>query len=137
MIEVLAAVFLISLVAGVVAVRLGSTQDRSVLRATEAALKNLDLRARTLARSEGPLSLAVSRDGNTIVLSTIQGKETLRKMDLASDYRVQLMSPGRIAAITFDQAGRSRDYEVVLSTRQQVSRWQVFGATGWISAEEL
>jgi prepilin-type N-terminal cleavage/methylation domain-containing protein len=128
LIELLAVVVILSMVAGVATVGLSATSDAAGLRAALAGWQDLDARARISARSGGPVTLALDQEQNALVLR--RGAEHLAEFQLPQGVTVHVESSGRPDRIEIDRHGRSIDYEVAITLGERVTRVSVRGLTG-------
>ena len=132
LLEVLAVVVLLSMVAGTLTVHVGSVSDSARFRAAEARLVDFDARARIFARSEGPVLLAVGEGGRELTLHQARTGAPLLRVDLNERASVALKVEPRQSWVLIDRLGRSVDYELELTTGERTSRWRVAGGSGWI-----
>ena len=132
LIEVLAVVLLLSMVAGMLTVHVGRVSDSARFRAAGARLVDFDARARLFARSEGPVLLAVGDGGQELTLSQAQTGEPLLRVDLHEGTSVALKVEPRQSWVLIDRLGRNVDYELELTRGERMSRWRIAGASGWI-----
>jgi prepilin-type N-terminal cleavage/methylation domain-containing protein len=142
LIEMLAVIALVSMIAAVSAVGLGASNEQARLRSTVAHWQNLDGEARLFARtSRGAVNMVVTEDRTQVLLKSLAGIE-LASIDLPGNLQGQILCDGqpvlRSGCVRFDAFGRSLDYRIqVESEGELVAGWSVAGLTGWIiEAEE-
>ena len=116
LLEVLAVVVLLSMVAGTLTVHVGSVSDSARFRAAEARLTDFDARARLFARTEGPVLLTVGDGGHTVTLSQAKTGAALLRVDLGEGTSVALEVEPRQSWVLIDRLGRSLDYELELTS---------------------
>lgn len=137
LLELLAVVALLGLVAGVGLTSLARSDQWSRLRAVEDTWCNLDALARLLARGGADsVTIRVDRSANTIDLRDGAG-ETVSRRTIPNGVVVEILvdgSTGPTDTLYLDGRGCSPDYHVTVrfvdgnSTRQ----CRVAGLTGWI-----
>ena len=133
LIEVLAVIVIVSMVAGVATVGLAATNDSARLRGAAAQWRDLDARARLLGRSLRPVVMSVGDQGNAVTLHSVESNELLTAVVLPDGVWGRLRVDPRTQSIVFDRLGRSVDYDVEVRTDQQVIHWRVWGLTGLIT----
>jgi len=139
LIEVLAVIVLLALVAGALTVRLGAVSEASAFRATRASLRDLDARARLFARSTGAVVMRVEDEGRRVVLRRGSGAE-LAAVECPQGVTVAFVTQPPAApatAVTFDRLDRAPDYGLELARAGRSDRWWVCGETGWTDAESV
>lgn len=133
LIETLAVVCLLAMLAGVV---LGGLRgQRHVTRARDArrTLATADQAARHAARSGQRVELCVS--GSSVVVRAADTHELRATFDLDARTQVQFLHAAgmdMLGLVSFDARGRSPDYEVVIREGEQEQRVSVSGTTGWM-----
>ncbi len=132
LLEVLAVVVLLSMVAGTLTVHVGSVSDSARFRAAGARILDFDASARLFARSEGPVLLAVGVEGRGLTLSQVHTGEPLLRLDLGESASVVLAVEPRQSWVLIDRLGRSVDYEIKLTSGERSSHWKIAGVSGWI-----
>ena len=132
LVELLGVIVIVSLAMSVVSVRLGAGSDHARLGEAAARWRDLDARARLLARGEGPVLMLIDERAGSITLRRAGSGEHLAGFLLPRGVvaRVEAREP-----ITFDRLGRSPDYVAVLTSEAGERRWRVFGLTGWTTEE--
>lgn len=135
LIELLAVVVILSMVAGVATVGLAGTSDAAQMQAAVAGWKDLDARARITARSLGPVTLAIDAEGTRLVVRASGGgggggSERLAEYQFPRGATGHMEGEGPIDRIEFDRQGRSIDYEVAVALADRVERFSVRGLTG-------
>ena len=136
LIELLAVIVIVSLVAGVATMGLAATSDAARLHAAAAQWRDLDAKARLFSRSLGPVEISLGDDGEEIQLHRLQSEELLSKLSLPPGMTGRIHAPGAPPSIVVDRLGRSIDYEVELRSQERVVAWQVCGLTGLITEAE-
>ena len=134
LIETLAIVVLLAMVASIGAVGLSGTNDIARVREALAVIEATDADARTIARSQGHAMVSLSRDRSTIVIES--GDDRILIRPLPKRVRAHLVaaeSDQPIHTIRFDPAGRTRDYTVILELGGQRSSIRIAGLTGWVT----
>lgn len=138
LIEMLAVVVLLSLVAALGSVGLVSGNEQAQLRASLAAWQDLDATARLLAQTNGPIQMVLNE--GTIAISSTHVGEGFSSVVLPDGYTGHLVVGNHETnAITFDARGHSEDYRVEirrLATELPGSGWEVCGLTGWVVHRE-
>ncbi len=135
LLETLATVVLISIVAGSLAVGFSVVSESSNRFSKVSLLRQLDVRARVFAQLSGPLVLQLTANGTVVSLRDQKSRRPLRTLELEPG-RLQLFAPNPVREIVFDQTGLSPDYTVVLEDNGNVTSWAVSGTSGWHSSEE-
>ena len=133
LIELLAVIVIVSLVAGLATVGLASTSKNARLHATAAEWRDLDTRARLFGRSLGPVMMSLDNDRHQIALRVIESNELLSTLDLPGRVTARLHTQPPTESIVFDRLGRSVDYESELHTAQRTIRWRICGLSGLIT----
>ena len=133
LIEVLAVIVIVSMVAGIATVGLAAASDSAQLRAAAAQWRDLDARARLFSRSLGPVVMSVDDQSNAVTLHSVGSIERLTAVVLPDGVWGRLRVDPPAQSIVFDRLGRSVDYDVEVRTAQRVIRWRVFGLTGLIT----
>ena len=133
LIEVLAVIVIISMVAGVAAFGLAAASDSARLRAAAAQWRDLDARARLFSRSLGPVVMSLDNQSNAVTLHSVESNERLTAVGLPDGVWGRLRVDPPAQSIVFDRLGRSVDYDVEVRTAQRVIHWRVFGLTGLIT----
>lgn len=133
LIEVLAVIVIVSMVAGVATVGLAAASDSARLRAAAAQWRDLDARARLFSRSLGPVVMSVGYQRNAVTLHSVGSNERLTAVVLPDGVWGQLRVDPPTQSIVFDRLGRSMDYDVEVRTAQRVIHWRVWGLTGLIT----
>ena len=135
LVETLAAAALLGLVASVVALGLAGAGDKARLGEAVTMVRDLDQRARELARSGGPVALGLDGELRRMTITGVERRGSiLAERWLPSAVDVTLREPGGSAvnSITFDRLGRSRDYTVQLAASGNDLVLSVSGLTGWM-----
>jgi hypothetical protein len=114
--EVVSVVVILALVAGLAAVGLASSHERSRLGEAVTRLRDLDARARLLAGNVGPIVLDVTDES----------------VDVPAAMTVHVATGGASDLIVFDRMGRSPDYTVTVRASARVKSWETLGISGQI-----
>jgi prepilin-type N-terminal cleavage/methylation domain-containing protein len=131
LIELLAVIAILSLVAGVATVGLASSGAAASLHAAESGWKELDARARLLARAEGAMVMSIDDDARVVRLHVAATGERVGVVPLGA-LEAALETAGADDAVRFDGLGRSVDYHARLTGAERGRRWRVAGLTGAI-----
>ncbi len=130
LIELLAVITLITMVAGIALAGLSSGSDNARLRAMAAELGGFDAHARRVAERHGAVAIErvdsrrfrlVGCDGTVASLLLRHGAEATLMVDNAPATR-----------ITVDAIGRSPDYDLLIQLNDLEQRITIAGLTGWI-----
>ncbi len=132
LIELLAVIVIVSLVAGIATVGLASASQIAQLHAAAADWRDLDGRARLFGRSLGPVVMSLNSERNAVMLHAPDSKELLSVVTLPDGTAGQIETRTPNKMIAFDRLGRSVDYDVELRSGERVIRWRVYGLTGLI-----
>ncbi len=132
LIELLAVIVIVSLVAGIATVGLASASESAQLHATAAECRDLDGRARLFSRSLGQVVMSLNSERNSVMLHVTDSKELLSEVTLPDGASGQIHVGTPNKTIAFDRLGRSVDYEVQLQAGEHLIRWRVYGLTGLI-----
>jgi Tfp pilus assembly protein FimT len=130
--EVVSVVVILALVAGLAAVGLASSHERSRLGEAVTRLRDLDARARLLAGNVGPIVLDVTDDHQTVWLHALETDELLGSVDVPAAMTVHVATGGASDLIVFDRMGRSPDYTVTVRASGRVKSWETLGISGQI-----
>ncbi|MEW6747692.1 MAG: type II secretion system protein [Planctomycetota bacterium] len=134
LLEMLAVIALLSLVAGFLAPGLVAGHEAASFAATCHLVQELDARARFFARTGGPVLLGVRDEGHLLVLVRAKSGEILSQRRLPKELSVRLTPEGEKQ---YDRAGCCADYVVhVRGQGREASfeeaRLKVAGETGWV-----
>ncbi len=130
LIEVLAVVVLMGLIAAVFVPSLASTSRSSHLQRLRADLIDLDTRARQLAVQGSSIMLRWQEETRTLVL--FQHRDQPRELmlvEILDQYELELRSEA--VAVTFDANGQSQDYGYLVRSEIGVDRIDFNGLSGW------
>lgn len=130
LIEVLAVIVIISMVAGVATIGLAAASESARLRAAAAQWRDLDARARLFSRSLGPVVMSVGDQSNAVTLQSVESNELLTAVVLSDGVWGRFGADPPTESVVFDRLGRSVDYDVEVRTAQRVIHWRVWGLTG-------
>ncbi len=132
LIELLAVIVIMSLVAGLATTGLAAASDQARLRAAAADWRTLDAHARLLARSGEPVVMIVDEDAREGRLQAVKSGERLASLVLPPGVDVDVSGEPDEGPVTFERSGRSRDYAVALLVDGRQVGWQVYGLTGYV-----
>ncbi len=139
LIELLAVVVIISLVASVGLVSLAAGGESDRLRASASAWRDLDAHARLLAQSQGALIMELNEDRTSVMLRAVtngdqdpRSEKTIHFPDGVTGELVESNSGDAWGGIWFDRLGRSSSYEAILNGPADPITWRVNGLTGLI-----
>lgn len=136
LLEMLAVIVLVALIAGTSVVGLGGIEHGASTQRAAAQLQGLDAQARLLAQVEKRmvvLSLNAQRDTASLQLFDTTGASTVvTSIMMPAGVSVRL-DDGQVASIVFDRAGCSRDYSCHLQHDDARAAWHVAGLTGLIT----
>lgn len=133
LVEVLAAVTLLGLVASALTVRLAATSEAAAFRALEARLVDMDERARLFARAGEPVVLSAPADAGHVELRVRESGDVLARVALGDGTAFALRTTAPAEAIVYDRRGVTVDHSAALRRDDRRARWSVAGATGWIA----
>jgi prepilin-type N-terminal cleavage/methylation domain-containing protein len=136
LLELLVTVTLVALATSVVSLRISASGERSRLREAATTLRQMDERARLFAQTLGPIDLILDRDHRTLELRRTETGERLRRSQLPGEIRARLGAPRDVRIIRYDRWGTSSDYDVVLTSGGEQTRWKQLGSTGWILQDD-
>lgn len=142
LIEVLVTTVLLALVAAALLGQTnGEVHDRARLRALSRELRDIDARARLIAKSGTRVFLSHEAERGVMTLSERgdRGHRTpLVARPLDEGARCVLLVDRLRPAheVSFDPPGTSRDYSLELSIGDRRTRLDVSGLTGWVSEAE-
>ena len=136
LIEVLAVIVIVSLVAGVATMGLASTTHDARLRAAAAHWRDLDAKARLFGRTLGPVVMTLNADRTAVRVHVNGSDELLTKVVLPVGVTGRITAEPGTDAILFDRLGHTVDYEVRLAEADRTVAWQVHGLTGLIQEPE-
>lgn len=148
LIEALAVVAILAIVAATLSVSLGETAHATTWQRARSAVRQFDRLARLEARTNGPIQIAI--DGNSIVASRGRDLPPLLRSDpfapgnghrpsvaLVAVDRPPGMGGGLtvISCVQLDGAGRSIDFAYQLNDGPELIRVHAAGLTGHLSEE--
>lgn len=139
LLELLAVVIILAMVAGAVGVNAGAMNTAAKLRAAAQKWQELDARARQHARSEGAVSIRIDSDNHVIRLLRAATDEQLAFIELPTDATATAATiSGRPTPhIIMDRTGRSNDYTASLEWNGARMTWTIYGLTGWVKRQEF
>lgn len=138
LLESLAAVALLALAAGTVAVRLSPSVGSARAEDARSVVLDADARARLLAARGGEVALSIDAGRVTIRVGDDDSPVVARM--LPDGVVVSLLTPTsreRIPELRIDRLGRSSDYLLAIEAAGARSETLVAGLTGYAFAEEV
>src|SRR5690606_10886746 len=122
LIEVLAVILLLALSASAAVFGIASTSDRARLDEARSVASTMDARARVSARSGGgPVRIEREAESEIVRVVRLSTGEILDVVDLGPRAEMRLRIDGRVVpAIDVDACGQTKDYEILLSSREEV-----------------
>jgi prepilin-type N-terminal cleavage/methylation domain-containing protein len=136
LIELLAVIVIVSMVAGTATVGLAATSEWVQLHAAAAQWRDLDARGRLLGRSLGSVVMSLDEGGDEIRLVEVRSDEVLSSVLLPRGVTGRIHAPKASQSVVFDHLGRTIDYQVELRSNDRVVGWQVHGMTGLMTEDE-
>ncbi|MEW6747317.1 MAG: type II secretion system protein [Planctomycetota bacterium] len=133
LLEMLAVIALLSLVASFLAPGLVAEHEAASFTATCHIVQELDARARFFARTGDCVALGVRDEGRLLVLTRAQSGEILSQKRLPKELSVRLAPEGEKQ---YDRAGRCADYVVWVQGEGREACLEVAGETGWVQEQE-
>lgn len=138
LIELMASIALLALIASICAIGLASTGDAAATERAIAAVLDADRSARQIANESGPVRLTVT-DGHTrLTLALVVEESGVQEIDLPPGILVDLLSSDAelpLQAVAYDGRGRCTDFRVRVRSGERMRALQIAGLTGW--AEQL
>ncbi len=133
LIEMLAVIVILSLVAGTTLMNASAVTDDAAFRAAAAGVRDLDARARMFGRSGSPAMLMPTEQRDGLVLNGMGKGDVLAFVTMPAGVTIHLNTEGaNEEVIGFDALGRSCDYAIVLHRADRVLTLQVCGLTGQV-----
>ena len=130
LIEVLAVVVLMGLIAAVFVPSLASSSRSSQLQQLRADLIDLDTRARQLAVQGSSVTLRWLEAPCALVLyQHLDQPRQLHSLDVPDQYELELLSEA--VAVAFDANGQSKDYGYLIRSDRGADRIDFNGLSGW------
>ena len=136
LLELMATVTLIALVATTASVSWAPMIEATDRRSVEGRVRDALSRARLAALRQGRAIVSFSRDGYLIKVRDDRG-EILRETEWPSSLRVRLAKPEREDALVFDSFGRTTDFVVEISSHDGTKVLEGSGISGWIETKDL
>ena len=130
LVETLAVVALLGATVAVTIPTLSIVQEDAKSRLLLAHVLDLDQRARLIARSAGPVSLAVSDSEVQVIDESTEEVLAERAVPAHATARVQV-GEAEVGGVLFGADGRAPDYVVEVSVGDQKLRVRISGLTGW------
>ena len=130
LIEVLAVIVLMGLLAAVFVPSLANTSRSSQLQRLRADLIDLDTRARQLAVQGSSITLRLQDEPKTLVLFQHRDPPVeLLSVDVPDHFELGLQ--GDVVTVAFDANGQSQDYGYLIRSEMGVERIDFNGRSGW------
>jgi type II secretory pathway pseudopilin PulG len=136
LVELLAVIVMISMVAGIATVGLAASSESARLHAAAAAWRDLDARARLFGRTLGPVVMTLSADRNDVRLHVQGSGELLSEVTFAGGVTGRILAEPAVDSVAIDRLGRSVDYDVELRSGDRIMTWRVLGTTGLLKERE-
>jgi prepilin-type N-terminal cleavage/methylation domain-containing protein len=136
LIELLAVIVIVSMVAGTATMGLAATSQWVRLHAAAARWRDLDAHGRLFSRSLGPVVMSLDEGSNEIRLLEVRSGEVLSRVSLPRGVSGRIHAPEASRSVVFDHLGRTIDYQVELRSNDRAIGWQVHGLTGLITEAE-
>ena len=132
LLELLLVVILLGLTVTAVAPQLAAADATGQRLRFTRELRDLDARARVLARTLGPVTLGVAGDGARVLLLDAKtgAVQTAVTVPDAMHVVVREVADGRPGVVHFNAAGQAADYEVLVVVGEVTQRRRVSGITG-------
>jgi type II secretory pathway component PulJ len=137
LLEVLAVIVLVAMIAGALAVNLAAVDESASLRQAGGTWQEMDRRARALARTSQAAAIVELEEDSTgdrmfIRLRLTDSHEIISRIELPLGVNIHI-EPEQ-SHVMYDMAGRSIDYQVRLMREDSPAtyRWHVHGLTGFI-----
>lgn len=130
LIEVLAVVVLMGLIAALFVPSLANTSRSSQLQRLKSDLIGLDTRARQFAVQGSSIMLRWQEETRTLVLFQYRDQpRELLSVDILDQFELELRSEA--VAVMFDANGQSQDYGYLIRSEMGVDRIDFNGLSGW------
>lgn len=131
--ELLAVIVIMALAAGFMLPSLASADDSAQCKAIAAKLRDLDHKARLLARSEGRVDLMFDDDRRAFILREHDSSQQLMSVAVERDATLELTTDSTDQIVVFDRTGRSADYAFAVTSGAHRAAFRVTGATGLLT----
>ena len=132
LIEVLAVVTVLSLVAAVSVSSLGNASESMQFQRVGARLRDLDVRGRLYARRHEAVRLVVTEDGSGVAVRPLDSDDTILEFEWPPSLSVTLATTPPDEDLVIDRRGCSPDYQVSMTDGARTRAWTVLGMTGSI-----
>lgn len=137
LIETLAVIVVLSLIAGTAIVQLSAVNDGMLIESIASQIRDLDAKARLLSRTGEACQLSFNADSHSLILHGSSSAEAIASVHWPQHLRVEMQTDTDVATvIEFDRFGRSIDYTILLATDASVRTWRVAGLAGYFTAQE-
>ncbi len=135
LIEVLAVVVVLSLIAAVSVSSLGNVGTGMQVERTGARLRDLDARARIYARRHEAVRLVSGAAGSGLSVLTLDAQDTILSIQWPPDLSVTVAPVRSDDELVIDRRGCGPDYRVSVTDGRTTLSWSVLGLTGAIIEE--
>src|SRR5262245_13328805 len=135
MIELLAAIAILSVVSAIAAVSLGLNDQQANMRLTARILAEVDGEARNASQIGGPIEMSLDKSGACVRLCLACTWEQLSETARPRDVLVTFNGPDSRHEVMFNSCGFSPDYTVKLRVGEVHQQQHICGRTGWIRQE--
>jgi len=130
----MAVIVIMALAAGFILPGVAAADDASRCTLLAAKLRDLDRKARLLARSEGRVECTLNQETHTFLLTAENADERIAAVSAQPGTAIVLRIDGGGRSITFDRDGRSLNYEIEVACGAHAVAYRITGATGHITA---
>ena len=132
LIEVLAVVVVLSLIAAVSVSSLGNVDTGMQVERAGARLRDLDTRARIYARRHEAVRLLLGAAGSGVAVLPLDSEETILSIEWPPELSVTLAPVRTDSEMVIDRRGCGPDYRVSVTDGRTTLSWSVLGLTGAI-----
>lgn len=135
LIELLATVAIVALVAGIGVAALGSASQEADERGLLNALQDLERRARLVAKTIGPAALQLDEEERVLRVVVVEGQEQFGEVQVAEAFDIAIETPDGdlFQAIGWGRDGRCVNHDIVVSRDgAELVRLRVSGLTGHV-----
>jgi len=130
LLELLAVIVIMALAAGFILPGVAAADEASRCRSMAAALRELDQKARLLARSEGSLTCTVDDETHSFVLSGSFSHERIAIVSPGPGMSAVLRVEQELHTVHYDRTGKSPNFEIDVTFGSHSCAFRVTGATG-------
>jgi type II secretory pathway pseudopilin PulG len=133
LVEMLAVVVIVTLIATTVSVSLAAADSSAQFLKALSTVRGTNYRARIHARTAGEVVVMTVNAGR---LRCSMAGEVIMDHQLPPDLNVEMVTDAGGNGITIDRQGRSDDYQVIIGSGNRQRQWQVCGLTGLVVETE-